>query len=106
MGVESVGCWKSWFQQLNPKNSLERLNKMKYKLKIQSSESKPKQSNKKQFICFCLIIFGISGCVVGGTANLYPEYNNKIIIPTGFVSFWNGAIWLLIVRIQKWWNKD
>jgi hypothetical protein len=55
------------------------LNNVKYKLKIQSSESKTKQSNKQQFICFCLMILGISGCVVGGTANLYPKSNNVIL---------------------------
>ena len=73
---------------------------MKYKLKIQSSELKPKQPNKQQLICFGLMIIGISGCVAGGTANLYPEYNNVIIMPTGFASFWIGAIWLLIVRVK------
>jgi len=79
---------------------------VKYKLKIQSSESKTKQSNKQQFICFCLMILGISGCVVGGTANLYPKYNNVIIMPIGFASFWIGAIWLLVVRIRMWWNNN
>jgi len=33
------------------------------------------------------MIIGISGCVAGGTANLYPEYNNVIIMPTGFFYF-------------------
>ena len=50
------------------------------------------------------MIFGISGCVVGGTANLYPEYNNVIIMSTGFVSFWISAIWLLVFRVKIWWN--
>jgi len=48
------------------------------------------------------MIFGISGCVVGGTENLYPEYNNVIITPTGFASFWIGAIWFLVVGIRIW----
>ena len=91
-------------QQINRKNSLERLNEVKYKLKIQSRESKPKRTNKQKFICLGLMILGLSGCVAGGIANLYPEYNNVIIMPTGFASFWIGAIWLLIVRVQIWWN--
>jgi len=82
---------------------------MKYKLKIQSNELKPKQQNRQKLIYFGFMIIGISGCVAGGTANLYPEYNNVIIMPTGFFLFWIGAIWFLVVRIQnfiKWWNKD
>ena len=93
------------FQQINRKNLSERLNEVKYKLKIQSSESKPKRTNKHKFICLGLMIIGISGCVAGGTANLYPEYNNVIIMPTGFFLFWIGAIWLLVVRVQIWRNK-
>jgi len=71
----------------------------KNKLKIQSNELKPKQQNRKKPIYFGFMIIGISGCVAGGTANLYPEYNNVIIMPTGFVryGFWlfefkNGGI--------------
>jgi hypothetical protein len=53
---------------------------------------------KKQVTCYILMLLGLSGCVVGGLAN------SKIIMPGGFISFWIGAIWLLIVRVQIWWN--
>jgi len=53
---------------------------------------------KKQITCYILMFLGLSGCVVGGLAN------SKIITPGGFISFWIGAIWLLIVRVQIWWN--
>ena len=57
-----------------------------------------KHYKKKQVTCYILMLLGLSGCVVGGLAG------SKIIAPGGFISFWIGAIWLLIVRFQIWWN--
>ena len=57
-----------------------------------------KHYKKKQVTCYILMLLGLSGCVVGGLAG------SKIITPGGFISFWIGAIWLLIVRVQIWWN--
>ena len=57
-----------------------------------------KHYKKKQVACYILMLLGVSGCVVGGLAN------SKIIMPGGFISFWIGAIWLLIVRVQIWLN--
>jgi len=53
---------------------------------------------KKQITCYILMTLGISGCVVGG-----PKDSVTLILG-GVGTFLIGAIWLLIVRVQIWWN--
>ena len=57
-----------------------------------------KHYKKKQLICYVLMLIGISGCVVGGPTN------SGFLILGGLVTFLIGAIWLLIIKAQIWWN--
>jgi hypothetical protein len=57
-----------------------------------------KHYKKQQVICYILMLFGISGCVMGA-----PK-NSVVFMSLGLLTFLIGALWLLIVRVQIWWN--